>query len=125
MEPSIVEIFTFLERTKECAHAWAQSQPEHEEALGKFIQDLDQVGLELQKSVSVKARFRSARHRSTAEGNMHEIVNCLVPIITFAEIISERHPKYTVPLKRFQEELRRVKQELIKKVCPGVFSDEG
>ena len=116
MQPSIVDIFTALERTKECAHAWAHSQPEHGEALGKFIQDLDQIGLKLQKSVLVKPRSRSAKHGSTVDGNLNEIVNCLVHVVTFAEIISERHPKYTVPLKRFQEELRRVQQELIKKV---------
>ena len=41
MKPSIVMIFTALERTKGCAHAWAQSQPEHGEELGKFIKDLN------------------------------------------------------------------------------------
>jgi len=124
MEPSIVEIFTFLERTKGCAQAWALSQAEHQEALDKFITDLDQIALELKNSVSVKARSRSARHWSTMEGNLFEIVNCLVPVITFAVIISERQPEYTVPLKRFQEEVQRVRQELIKKVRPGVLSDE-
>jgi hypothetical protein len=126
MKLSIVEIFTALERTKRCAHAWAQSQPEHDEALGKFIKDLDQIGLELKNSVLVKARFRSSRHESTVEGNLFGIVNCLVPVITFAVIISERQPEYTVPLKRFQEEVQRVRQELIKKVRPGVgvLSDE-
>jgi hypothetical protein len=126
MRPPIVEIFTALERTKGCAHAWAQSQPEHEEALEKFITDLDQIALELKNSVPVKARFRSARHGSTVEGNMFGILNCLIPVITFAVIISERQPEYTVPLKRFQEEVQRVRQELIKKVKagPGVFSDE-
>lgn len=49
MEPSIVETFTFLERTKGCARAWSLSQPEHEEALDKFITDLDQIALELKK----------------------------------------------------------------------------
>lgn len=102
MEPSIVETFTFLERTKGCARAWSLSQPEHEEALDKFITDLDQIALELKNSVSVKARFRSARNGSMMEWNLFEIVNCLVPVITFAEIISERQPEYTVPLKRFQ-----------------------
>lgn len=126
MKPSIVLIFTALERTKGCAHAWAQSQPEHEEALGKFVKDLDQIGCELKSSVPVKARFRSARHGSTVEGNMFGILNCLIPVITFVVIISERQPEYTVPLKRFQEEVQRVRQELIKKVQvgSGVFSDE-
>jgi hypothetical protein len=123
MKPSIVMIFTALERTKECAHTWAQSQPEHGEALGKFIKDLDQIALELKNSVSVKARFRSARQGSTVEGNLHEIVTCLIPAIAFAVIISERQPEYTIPLKRFQEEVRRVKSELINKVCRGVLSD--
>jgi hypothetical protein len=105
MKPSIVEIFTALERTKRCAQAWAQSHPEHDEALSKFIKDLDQIGLELKNSVLVKARFRSSRHGRTMEGNLHEIINCLVPAITFAELISERQPEYTVPLKRFQDEV--------------------
>lgn len=126
MKLSIIEIFTALDRTKRCAQAWAQSQPEHDEALGKFIKELDQIGLELQKSVLVKPRSRSAKHGSTVEGNMFEIVNCLIPVVTFAQIIPERQPEYTVPLKRFQEEIQRVRQELIKKVKvgPGVFSDE-
>ncbi len=124
MKPSIVMIFTALERTKGCAQAWAQSNPEHDEAFGKFVKDLDQTGCELKNSVPVKARFRSSRHGSTVEGNMFGILNCLIPIITFAVIISERQPKYTVPLKRFQEEVQRVQQELIKRVRPGVLSDE-
>ena len=115
MKPSIVQIFTALERTKGCAQAWAQSNPEHEEALGKFIKDLDQIGFELKNSVLVKARFRSSRHGSTMEGNLHEIVNCLVSAISLSEIISERQPEYTISLKRFQEEVHRVKRELIKK----------
>jgi hypothetical protein len=47
-----------------------------------------------------------------------------MPAIVYAEVISERQPEYTVPLKRFQGEVQRVKRELIKKVYPGVFSDE-
>jgi hypothetical protein len=47
MKPSIVEIITAVERAKGWAQAWAQSNPEHDEALGKFIKDLDQIGLEL------------------------------------------------------------------------------
>jgi hypothetical protein len=58
------------------------------------------------------------------KGNLPEIVNCLMPAITLAVLISERQPEYTVPLKRFQEEVQRVEQELIKKVSPGVLSDE-
>jgi len=124
MKLSIVEIFTALERTKRCAQAWAHSQPELDEALGKFIKGLDQIGLELKNSVVGKAKFRSARRGSTLEGDMHQIVNCLVPAIVCAELISEQQPEYTVPLKRFQEEVHRVKSELFKKISPGVFSDE-
>ena len=126
MEPSIVDIFTALERTKSCAQFWAQSNPEHEEALDKFIKDLDQIGCDLKNSALVEVSFQSARHGSTTEGSLFEILNCLVPVITFAAIISERQPEYTVPLKRFQEEVQRIRQELIKKikVGPGVFSDE-
>jgi hypothetical protein len=124
MRPSIAEIFTALERTRRCAQAWAHSQPEHGEELNKCIKDLDQISLELKNSVVGKARLQSSRGRSMVEGNIFGIVNCLTPVITFAEIISERHQKYTVPLKRFQEEVRRVQQELFKKVSPGARSDE-
>jgi hypothetical protein len=124
MKLSIVEIFTALERTNRCAQAWAHSQPEHDEALGKFINDLDQIGLELKNSVLVKARSRSAKHGSTPKGHMLEIIHCLTPAITFAEIISEQQPEYTVPLKRFREEVHRVTRELHEKISPGVFSDE-
>jgi hypothetical protein len=124
VEPSIVDIFTALERTKRCAHAWAQSQPEHDEALGKFIKDLDQIGLELQNSVVGKARIQSSWRRSTVEGNIFGIVNCLTPVTVFAEFISEQQPEYTAPLKRFQEEIYRVKRELFMKVSPGAVSDE-
>ena len=84
MELSIVEIFTAVERTKEYAQSWAQSQPEHDEALGKFIKDLDHIGCELQNSVLVEARVRSVRHGSTREGSLFEILNCLIPVLTFA-----------------------------------------
>ena len=124
MELSIVEIFTALERTKGCAHAWAQSQPKHDEALGKFIKDLDQIGLELQKSVLVKPRSRSAKHGRTVGGNLHDCLTPYTLAVAFADLISERQPEYTVPLKRFREELQRVQQEMIKKVYPGVFSNE-
>jgi hypothetical protein len=53
MKLSIVEIFAALERTKRCAQAWAHSQPELDEALGKFIKDLDQIGFELKNSAIV------------------------------------------------------------------------
>lgn len=124
MKPSTVEIFTALGRTKRCAQAWAQSQPEHDEALGQFIKELDQIGFELKNNVLVKARFRGSRHGGTMKGNLPEIVNCLMPAIALAELISERQPEYTVPLKRFQEEVQWVKRELIKKVYPGLLSDE-
>lgn len=124
MKLSIVEIFTALERTKRCAQAWAHSQPEHDEALGKFINGLDQIGLELKNSVLVKARARSAKHGSTPKGHMLEIIRCLTPAITFAEIISAQQPEYTVLLKRFREEVHQVTRELHKKISPGVFSDE-
>jgi hypothetical protein len=126
MELSIGEIFTCLERIKEFAHAWAQSQPEHDEALDRFIKDLDQSGCELQNSVLVEARVRSAEHESTREGNLFEILNCLIPTLTFAQILSEQQPEYAVPLKRFYEEVQRARQDLIMKVSPGpgVLSDE-
>jgi hypothetical protein len=126
MELSVVEIFTCLERTKDCAHAWAQSQPEHGEALGKFIKDLDQIGGELQKSVLVKPRSPNAKHGSTVDGNLLELLNCLMPTLTFADVLSEQQPEYAVPLKRFYEEVQRARQDLIKKVRPGpgVLSDE-
>lgn len=126
MELSIGDIFTALERTKQCAHDWAHSQPEHNEALGKFIKDLDQSGCELQNSVLVKARVRSAEHGSTVDGNIYNLINCLLPVTVFAEIIAEQQPEYAVPLKRFYEEVRRARQDLIKKVRPGpgVLSDE-
>ena len=124
MKLSIAHIFTALERTKRCAQAWAHSQPEHDEALGKFIQDLDQIRLELKNSVVKKAKSRSAKHGSIPTGHMHEIITCLMPAITFAEIISEQQPKYTAPLKRLQEEIYRVTRELLKKVSPGSVSDE-
>jgi hypothetical protein len=124
MKLSIVEIFPALARTKRCAQAWAHSQPELDEALDKFIQDLDQIGLELKNSVLVKARSRSPKRGSTVEGNMHEIVNCLLPAITFAELIAEQQPEYTVPLKRFLEEVHRIKSVRFQKVYPGMFSEE-
>ena len=126
MELSIGEIFTCLERTKERAHAWAHLQPEHEEALDKFIKDLDQSGCELQNSVLVKARVPSAEHGSTLEGSLFEILNCLTPILVLVELLSEQQPEYAVPLKRFNEEVQRARQDLIKKVRPGpgVLSDE-
>lgn len=82
----------------------------------KFIQDLDQIGLELQKSVLVKPRSLRAKHGSTVEGNIFEIINCLTPVTVLAELISEEQPEYAVPLKRFYEEVQRAWQELFEKV---------
>jgi hypothetical protein len=124
MKLSIADIFTALERTKRCAQAWAHSQPKHGEALGKFIQDLDQIRLELKSSVVGKAKLQSSRLMGTVEGNIFGIVNCLTPVTVCAEFISEQQPKYTAPLKRFQEEIYRVRRELFKKVSPGSVSDE-
>jgi hypothetical protein len=124
MELSIGGIFTCLERTKRCAQAWAHSQPEHGEALGKFIEDLDQIRLELKNSVVGKAKLQSSRRMGTVEGNIFAIINCLTLVTVLAELISEEQPKYTAPLKRFQEEIYRVKRELFKKVSPGSASDE-
>ena len=58
------------------------------------------------------------------EGTLHDIVHCLTIARTHSELISERHPEYAVPLKRFQKEIRRVQKELITKVCPGLLSEE-
>ena len=125
MKLSIVEIFTYIERIKECAHAWAHSQPEHGEApeygeaLGKFIQDLDQIELELRESVVGKASLQSSYRGCTVDGNIFGIINCLTHVTALADFFSEEQPEYTAPLKRFQEEISRVKGELTKKVYPG------
>jgi len=118
MEFSIGDIFTYLERTKEIAHAWAQSQPEHDEALGKFIKDLDQIELELRESVVGKASLQSSWRGSTVDGNIFGIINSLTHVTSLADLFSEQQPEYAVPLKRFQEEIYRVKEELTKKVFP-------
>ena len=38
--------------------------------------------------------------------------------------LQQWHPEYTVPMKRFEEELRRVSKALIKRVRPCLLSDE-
>jgi hypothetical protein len=119
MEFLIGDIFTALERTKHSAQAWAHSQPEHDEALGKFIKDLDQIELELRESVVGKASLQSSYRGSTVNGNIFGIINCLTHVTGLAALFSEEQPEYTAPLKRFQEEIYRVKGELTKKVFPG------
>ena len=125
MEFLIGDIFTALERTKHSAQAWAHSQPERGEApefgeaLGKFIQDLDQIELELRESVVGKASLQSSYRGCTVNGNIFGIINCLTHVTALAGFFSEEQPEYTAPLKRFQEEISRVKGELTKKVYPG------
>lgn len=124
MKPSLVEIFNPLEGAKGWAQALAQSHPEHDEAVGKFIQDINQIGRELQNIVSGESEFTKLRHGSTMEESLHNSVKLLTAVRAHAELISVRHPEYTVPLKRFQKEVQRVRRELITKVRPGLLSDD-
>jgi hypothetical protein len=58
------------------------------------------------------------------EATLHDIVHFLTIARTHSDLISERHPEYAVPLKRFQDEVQRIQSELIKRVRPGLLSDE-
>lgn len=124
MQPSLDQILTVLELAKARTHTVAETHPEHDDVIRKFIKDLDQIGLELQEIVVGKASLQSSWRGSTVDGNIYNLINCLLPVTVFAEIIAEQQPEYTAPLKRFQEEIYRVKRELFKKVIPGAVSDE-
>ena len=51
MKPSLVEIFNALEGAKGYAQLFAESHPEHGEAVGKFIANLNQIIRELHNNV--------------------------------------------------------------------------
>jgi hypothetical protein len=57
MKPSLVDIFNAIAGAKGRAQAFSQSPPEHYEAVRKFIEDLDQIGLELKNSVYGESEF--------------------------------------------------------------------
>jgi hypothetical protein len=51
---SLVDIFNVVARTKGSAEGFAQSHPQHGEAVSKFIQDLHQISLGLQPASRVE-----------------------------------------------------------------------
>ena len=57
MKPSLVEILHALTGTKGWAQFFAQSHPEHGEAVDKFIEDLNQITRELQNSIYGESEF--------------------------------------------------------------------
>ena len=124
MKPSLVEIFNALSGAKGFAQALAQSDPEHGEAVDKFIEDINQIAHELRTIVYGESEFPKLRHGSTMEESLHNSLKFLTAGRAHAELISVQHPEYTVPLKRFQREIRRVQRELITKVRPGLLSEE-
>jgi hypothetical protein len=124
MKPSLVEIFNALTGAKGWAQDLAQSHPEHDEAVGKFIEDINQIAGELRDIVYGESEFPKLKHASTTEESLHNSVKFLTAARAHAELISVQHPEYTVPLKRFQKGVQRVQRELMTQVRPGVLSDE-
>jgi len=124
MKPSLVEINNALEGARGLSQALAQSHPEHDEAVGKFNEDINQISRELGNIVYGESEFPKLRHGSAMEATLHDIVNFLTIARAYAEVISGQRPEYAAPLKRFQEEAQRVQRELIKKVRPVLLSDE-
>jgi hypothetical protein len=124
MKPSLVEIFNALTGAKGWAQTFAQSHPEHGGAVGKFIEDINQIARELRNIVDGESEVPKLGPGSTMEEPLHNSVRFLTSARAHAELISVWHPEYTVPLKRFQQEVQRVQRELITQVRPGLLSDE-
>jgi hypothetical protein len=57
MKPSLVEILHALTGAKGWAQLFAQSHPEHGEAVDKCIEDLNQSTRELQNSIYGESEF--------------------------------------------------------------------
>lgn len=87
------------------------------------MKDLDQIGRELHNSVYGGNEFpKLSWHGSKMDASLPDLFLRVGAAIAFARLISERHPEYTVPMKQFEEEVVRVKRELIKRV--GLQWDE-
>lgn len=92
--------------------------------MGKFIEDINQIAHELRTIVYDESEFPKLRHESMMEELLHNSLKFLTAGRAHAELSSVECPEYTVPLKRFQKEIRRVQRELITKVRPGLLSEE-
>jgi len=124
MKPSLVEILNALSGAKGFAEVLAQSHPEHGEAVGKFIEDINQIGHELRTIIYGESEFPKLTHRSAMEESLHNSLKFLTAARAHADLISVQRPEYTVPLKRFQKEIRHVQKELITNVCPRLLSED-
>lgn len=124
MKPSLVEVFNALEGAKGWAQVLAQSHPDHNEAVGTFIQDINQIASELRNIVYGESERPTLTHGSTLEESLHNSLKFLTAAGAHAELISVQCPEYTVPLKRFQKEVQRARRELMTKVHPDLLSEE-
>jgi hypothetical protein len=116
MQPSLDKIFTVLEIAKARAQALAQTDPEHDDVLRKFMKDLHQIGIELNNGEYDDTPFRRPAYRRTQKISFLDIFNILGAAIKEAEVIYIEHPAYIFPLKRFQEEITRIGRQLFKNV---------
>ena len=124
MKPSLVDVFNALSGAKGYAEVLAQSHPEHGEAVGKFLEDINQIASELRTIVYAESERPKLTHGSTLEEYLHNSLKFVTAAGAHAELISVQCPEYTVHLKRFQKELQRARRELMTKVQPGLLSEE-
>lgn len=116
MPPSLDTIFTALELAKARAQALAQTHPEHEDVIRKFMKDLHQMGIELNDGEYDETRFRSSQDCSPGRLHFIDLYLSLGQTDWAAEQLYEEHPAYIFPLKRFQEEITRVWRQLFRNV---------
>ena len=119
------DIFNALRGAKGCAQAFSHMQPEHSEAVDQFTKEIERIGLELKNDVCVESESSMPWERATTEAAIvHDLVNFLIKAKSYADRVSQHNPEYMVSLKRFQEELQRIQNELLRTVRPGWLPDE-
>jgi hypothetical protein len=119
MNPQLSDIFYALMATKEYAQVVSQSHPEHAQAVVKFSEEIDRIGLELNYDVGAESASPRLPERPTIQAATFDLVNFLTVARAYAQLISQRNPECMVPLKRFQEETWPIQNELIRTIRPG------
>jgi hypothetical protein len=118
-QPSLDQIFFGLERAKKWARDWAHAYPEHERAVDKFIQTINQLGYALNDGPYDETRFACTRQFNTTVGPSHEVVS-LMAAEYLALKLAEAHPAYLFPLHQFGKDFRLAFKGLLLHIAPDV-----
>lgn len=115
-KPSLTEIFNALDSATGWAEAFGKWQPEYSEAADRCVQNLRQIGLELQTACRMDTHSESSRQGITSDAALYDVVACLTRARAYASFVSERQLEHTIPLRRFRDGVQRIQLELLENV---------